>query len=330
MTRRDVFVLTALAHARQGVAANSTIPIVIDTDVGSDDLLAISFLLSRRDMQIEAITVVNGLAHVGPGAINLCRLLTLAKQSEIPVYIGLQRPRKGDRAFPADWRRASDQLPGVRLPSPRRKPEIRPAVEFLARRLGERSRPVRVLALGPLTNLAAAFEQTPTLPALEHLVIMGGALHVPGNLGDGGAFPTDNKNAEWNIFVDPLAASIVFSSRATITLIPLDATAKVPIDLAFLKEFQKRARTPLGKFAGEVLESDRPQIAGGYFQAWDPLAAVALVQPGVVRTKAMSIQVSQTPPQDGRTVEAKGRQANVSVALDADGAEFRRVFLSVF
>ncbi len=330
MTRRDVLVLTALAHARRGVAVGLPTPIVIDTDVGSDDLLAIAFLLSRRDVQIEAITVVNGLAHVGPGALNLCRLLVLAGQSDIPVYVGLERPRNGGRAFPTDWRRASDELPGVRLPSPGRKPEIQPAVEFLGRRLGERNRPVRVLALGPLTNLAAAFEQTPALPALEHLAIMGGALHVPGNLGDGGAFRTENKTAEWNIFVDPRAASIVFRSRARITLIPLDATAKVPIDLAFLKEFQNRAQTPLGKFASEVLESDRPHIEGGYFQAWDPLAAVALVQPGLVRTKAMGIAVLQTAPQDGRTVEAKGREANVAVALDADGAEFRRVFLSVF
>ena len=330
MTRRAALILSALVQARPAHSAKAATPVIIDTDVGSDDLLAIAFLLSRQDVQIEAITAVNGLAHVGPGAINLCRLLTLSGRSNIPVYVGQAEPRQGHRAFPSDWRRASDELQGVRLPYPRRMPETPPAVEFLARRLNERSRPVRVLALGPLTNLAAAFQQTPAWPGLEHLVIMGGALHVPGNLGDGGAFRTDNKTAEWNIFVDPLAASIVFGSRANMTLIPLDATAKVPIDLAFLQEFQKRVQTPLGKFASEVLESDRPHIEGGYFQAWDPLAAVALVQPGVVSTKWMSLAVLQGPPQDGRTVAGQGRDANVEVALDANAAEFKRVFLSVF
>ena len=109
MTRRDVLVLTALAHTKRGVSAGLSTPIVIDTDVGSDDLLAIAFLLSRRDVQIEAITVVNGLAHVVPGALNVCRLLTLAGQSHIPVYAGLEGPLRRDRAFPVDWRRASEQ-----------------------------------------------------------------------------------------------------------------------------------------------------------------------------------------------------------------------------
>ena len=82
---------------------------------------------------------------------------------------------------------------------------------------------------------------------------MGGAIQVPGNLGDGGVFQTNNKTAEWNIFVDPLAARIVFRSRIPILLVPLDATNKVPIDLAFLREFQAHAVSPLGRVAAQVL-----------------------------------------------------------------------------
>ena len=330
MTRRAALILTALSQVRPGQSAQPPVRVIIDTDAGSDDLLAIAFLLSWPDVQIEAITVVNGLAHVAAGEVNIRCLLSLAGTPHVRVYSGRAQSSEGNRAFPDDWRRTSDELPGVRLPALRGQRETQPAAEFLARRLGERARPFRLLALGPLTNLAAAFEQTPALVALEDLVIMGGALSVPGNLGDGGAFKTDNNTAEWNIFIDPLAALKVCRSRANITLIPLDATAKVPIDLPFLEEFHKRARAPLGKFAGEVLESDRPYITSGYFQAWDPLAAVALVRPGVVTTKLMSIDVLQTSPQDGRTVEGKGRRSNVKVALDADAAEFKRVFFSVF
>ena len=93
---------------------------------------------------------------------------------------------------------------------------------------------------GPLTNLAEALERQPSIAqSIQEIVIMGGgAIQVPGNLGDGGLFQTNNKTAEWNIFVDPFAARIVFHSHIPIVLVPLDATNKVPIDLAFLREFQ--------------------------------------------------------------------------------------------
>jgi len=314
MTRRGALMLASAV-----LSATPRTPVIIDTDVGSDDLLAIAFLLSRADIRIEAITVANGLAHVERGAANLVRLLTLAGKPDIPVYIGRSSPMRGHREFPAAWRRTSDELLGVHLPAAKRKPQSQSAAEFLAR-----TRPVRILALGPLTNLAEAGV------AGRKLVIMGGALRVPGNLGDGGFIKTNNTTAEWNIFVDPLAASIVFRSASQITLIPLDATAKVPIDMAFLQDFQKRARTPLGRFAAEVLESYRQSIEDGYFQAWDPLAAVALVEAGVVLTKMAAIEVLHTPPEDGRTVEAKGQKPNVAVAMDAKPAEFKRVFLAVF
>jgi inosine-uridine nucleoside N-ribohydrolase len=186
---------------------------------------------------------------------------------------------------------------------------------------------VRILALGPLTNLAEALKrETSITSAIEELVIMGGALQVPGNLGDGGVFKTNNTTAEWNIFIDPLAARIVFRSGIPIRLIPLDATNKVPVDSAFLAKFQAGARTPLARVVTQVLESDRAFIEGGFFYAWDPLAAVALLHPAVVKTTKLHIDVLQDAPEEGRTVQAPGRP-NVRVALDADGAAWRKLFL---
>ena len=239
---------------------------------------------------------------------------------------------RGDRAFPEEWRSTSDNLPGVRLPSPKRYPEPERAVDFLLRRLTRTaSHPVQMLALGPLTNLGEMLQHRPAAAStVRQLVIMGGALHVPGNLGDGGAFKTGNKAAEWNIYVDPLAASLVFRAGMRPTLIPLDATAKVPIDAAFVREFQRHVRSPLGRFVSNVLEIDRPHIEGGYFQAWDPLAAIALVNPKVVSTKQVTIEVLQSPPNEGQTVEAKGRAPNVTAALDADPTEFKRIFMDAF
>jgi inosine-uridine nucleoside N-ribohydrolase len=156
---------------------------------------------------------------------------------------------------------------------------------------------------------------------------MGGALHVPGNLGDGGVFKTNNTTAEWNIFVDPYAARIVFRSGIPIRLIPLDATNKVLVGAAFLARFQASARKPLARVVAQVLESDREFIQSGFFYAWDPLAAVALLYPAVVKTTNLHLDIRQDPPEQGRTIQTPGRP-NARVALDADGAAWRKLFIA--
>ena len=194
-------------------------------------------------------------------------------------------------------------------------------------RLRDQTHPLRILALGPLTNLAEALKRDPSaVGAIEELVIMGGALRVPGNLGDGGLFKTDNTTAEWNIFIDPLAARIVFRSGIPIRLIPLDATNKVPVDLDFLAKFQSGAHSPLARIVAQVLETDRAFIQAGFFYAWDPLAALALLHPAVVKTTNLHIDIQQDPPEEGRTVQTPGRP-NARVAVDADGAAWRKLFL---
>lgn len=305
-------------------------PIIIDTDAGSDDLMAIAFLLSQPGVRIEAVTVVNGLAHPEAGARNIARLLELAGRQEIPVFAGRNEPLRGKAEFPTVWRRTSDELPGVKLPALTHKLEERPAVDYLAERLQQTGRPVRVLALGPFTNLAAALQRSPSGAAtIEEIVMMGGALRVPGNLADGGAFKTINTTAEWNIFVDPLAARVVFRSGVRITMVGLDATNTVPITAEFLRRFGDQARSPLGRFVAEVLRTDRASIDGGYMYAWDPLAAVALLHPAVVKTAPVHVEIRQDPPEEGRTVEAPG-QPNARVAIEADRPEFMRLFLDAF
>ncbi len=305
-------------------------PIIIDTDAGSDDFLAIAFLLSHPSVHIDAITVANGLAHVDAGARNLARLVKLSGRSNLPVFAGRPTPLKGTAEFPREWRKISDELPGVVLPQTSGSPEPKRAADFLIEYLKDQNHRVQILALGPLTNLAEALQREPSVAhVIDRIVIMGGAIHVPGNLGDGGAFQTANKTAEWNIFVDPLAARIVFRSNIPIVLVPLDATNKVPVDLAFLREFQARAHSPLGRVAAQVLEADRESIEGGFFFAWDPLAAVALLHPAVVKSSRLHIDVLQDAPEDGRTAQTPG-SPNAQVALDADAGGFRKIFLQAF
>jgi len=314
-----IILLPYSAGARAG-----EISLIIDTDAAVDDLMAIAFLLARKDVRIEAITVTNGLAHVRPGGMNVRKLLELGGKKDVPVYLGRETPLRGQAEFPKEWRLGADELSGVQLPMTSGKPEAESAGQYLVKRLQDPRHPARILALGPLTNLGEVLQRAPqAAQAIDEMVIMGGAVGVPGNLSD---IQTDNKTAEWNFFIDPLAASLAFASGIKITLVPLDATNKVPIDLTFLREFQAKARTPLGRVVGQLLESSRPLIEENSYFAWDPLAAVVLVDPSVVTLRSAAIAVKQEPPEEGRTVEVAGHPPNARVAVDAKAAEFKRIF----
>jgi inosine-uridine nucleoside N-ribohydrolase len=310
------------------LSAADLAPVVIDTDCGGDDLMAIAFLLARRDVRIETVTIANGVAHVRPGAENVLRLLELGGRGDVPVYLGRETPLHGQVAFPEPWRKGADAPLGSH--AAQHTPQKQSAADYLAARLRERSRPVRILALGPLTNLGEALERAPNGLRDVEVTIMGGAVYAPGNLGDGGYFQTDNKTAEWNFYVDPMAAKAVFTSGAKIWLVPLDATNQVHIDPALLKAFRSKARTPLGEYVTAILKQHQNEIREGIYYAWDPLAAVAMIEPGVARETPLAVDVRETPPEEGRSAEVPGYPPNASVALSADGVAFGETFLRAF
>ena len=318
-----LFLIGAAARAQSG-------HIIIDTDAGSDDFMAVSLLLSQPSVKLDAITVVNGLAHVDAGARNMGRLLDLAGRKHVPVFAGRNEPLRGKAEFPAEWRKISDDLPGVSLPPASRPPEHKHAIDYLVERLRNGREPVQILALGPLTNIAEALERDHSLARnIGGIVIMGGAVHAPGNLQDGGVFHTNNSTAEWNIFIDPMAARIVFRSGVPIRLIALDATNKVKIGPEFLLEFAQKSHSALGAVVAGVLNADRESIYQGIFYAWDPLAAAALLRPSIVKTAPMHIEIKEDAPEEGRTVATAG-QPNAEVAVDADAAGFLALFLRSF
>jgi pyrimidine-specific ribonucleoside hydrolase len=319
-----------LPHPNEGAHRVDERALIIDTDAGGDDLMAIAFLLSKPELRIEAITVSNGLAHVPQGARNMLRLLKLTGREEIPVFLGRPTPLHGQAAFPEEWRRTTDSLPAVDLPQSSRASERRPAAAYLTERLSPAHPKACILALGPLTNLGEVLQKAPQCAsAIEEIVISGGAVDVPGNLGDGGYYKTANTAAEWNMFVDPVAADAVFRSGAKITLVPLDASTRVPIDLPFLQAFRDSARSPAARLVLQILESNRLYIEQGIYFAWDPLAASVLADPEVVTLQQMAIQVELNSAKVGRTIRQPG-VGNVSVALEPRVDRFRRTFLGAF
>lgn len=295
---------------------------IVDTDAGPDDVMALAWLLSRHDVVIEAITIAYGLAHAWEGAINMSRVVALAGR-DIPVYIGHD---EAHAAFPDELRTLSDTLPGVDLPSEFRAPEREPAPQFLARRLNDRAAGmIRVLALGALDNLAAAIGEGSSGAALEDVVIMGGAFDVAGNVKNAGSFVSPTNTAEWNFFVDPPSTRTVLGTNVPTLVIPLDATNDVPVTPQFIDHFQAAIATPLGQMTGRVLQLIRPFAARGIFFAWDPLAAVAMLYPEVIRTRVSAVSVLC----DGTTRRAEEGPLK-RIAFEADRELFTELYLSEF
>jgi inosine-uridine nucleoside N-ribohydrolase len=246
-------------------------PLLVDTDVAPDDLVAIAFLLSSPSADIKAITVSGtGEAHCGGGVDIVLRLLERLDAPMIDVACGRETPIAGDRAFPDAWRANADDGSGLALPSTSRQPFAGTAVQLIAE-TAEGVDGLSILTLGPMTNLADALSGDPHLAQrLESVYAMGGALYVPGNVRFGG--PPDNEVAEWNIYVDPTAAQAVIDAGLTVRLISLDGTDQVPITQEFAKRFQRDATGP-GALVLAELFAGHPFMTDGTYFLWDPLAA---------------------------------------------------------
>ena len=209
--------------------AEARTPVVIDTDMGLDDVMAILYLLQRADVNVKAITVSgDGLVPCGPGTQHALGLIAIADAKDIPVACGRDKPLQGDHTFPRGWRDGADHLMGITWPEDDAVSN-QSAGDLIKSAIKSSPKKVALLTLGPLTNVAEALQADPNLiDNVQMITIMGGAVDVPGNV-TGVPLSAPNRTAEFNIFVDPRAANIVFKSGAPITLVPLDATNHAPL-----------------------------------------------------------------------------------------------------
>ena len=285
--------------------------LIIDTDMSSDDLMAILYLLSRKECEVLAITVAGtGICHARQGAQNALRMLSLAgKETQgIPVAVGDEEPLDGFHSFPEPWRVAADDLYGVQLPSSPVQPDPLPAAELIIAQLTRAERPVTLLCLAPLTNVAQALAHEPAILAkIERLVIMAGAIDVKGCVIVPG-FTDDLKNevADWNSYVDPLAAQQVFRSGVPITLVPLDATNQVPLTREFVQLFTECAQSPAAKFLAGMYAHEMDLIVAGIYYAWDLVAATAIVDRDILRFQQRQLDVIVEYSPDGLAKNAQG------------------------
>jgi pyrimidine-specific ribonucleoside hydrolase len=293
-----------------------------------DDWMAILFLLQRPDVTVEAITVTGtGEAHCGPGTRNALDLAALAGNADIPVSCGREDPLVGDHVFPASWRDMVDSLAGLSLPSNPNPPSSQSAVQLLTSAIQDSPQRVILITLGPLTNVAEALQADPSLvDNLEMIYIMGGAVHVPGNLQVPGV-DTDNQVAEWNIYVDPHAAAVVLRSGAPVTLVPLDATNHAPLTMDFHRRLEADRTTSEVDFVYQVLSQMQDFINSGGYYFWDPLAAAVAVDGSFATCQPQAVKViEEEGPESGRTL-ATADGSIVEVCTEANGAAFEVVFI---
>lgn len=216
---------------------------------------------------------------------------------------------------------------GLELPLNPNLPSAKGAVDFIIEFLGNTEKPVRFVALGPMTNLGRVLMQSPGLASkIESVYIMGGAVNVSGNLQSGGI--NNNSYAEWNIFLDHHAADIVFKSGVNITLVPLDATNNAPITKEFLTRFSNDHNTPEADFVFDMISKLTDEMDDLYF--WDPLAAAISSDQNIANTNTHPITIiTGEGNENGRTKIDSVAGNIVNVCFDTDMNYFENLFLDV-
>lgn len=189
--------------------------IIIDTDPGIDDALAILLALASPEIQLEGLTVVHGNSSTGQGTINALAILELAGASHVPVAAGCSLPLVQPSLL-APETHGNSGLGYAQLPEPKNQPIAQKGSDFLIEKIMSNPGDITIVAIGPLTNLALAVREEPRIvEAVKEVFIMGGAIRHEGNT---------TPLAEFNTYVDPHAAHIVYHSGMPITLTPLDVT----------------------------------------------------------------------------------------------------------
>ncbi len=318
-----------------------TCRLLIDTDPGIDDALAILLALASPEAHIEAVTVVAGNVPVDLATANARRILAVAAPTPMPPVIrGAEAPLKRtlitaghvhgqdglgnlDRFVEPDGR--------LRYPEPPPVLETRSAAEAILETVERWGPELTVVALGPLTNLAAAAALAARrLARAGRVVVMGGAVAVSGNV---------TPAAEFNFFVDPEAAAQVLEAGLAVELIPLDVTRRVVLAQAVLTE--RLRRCPDDRIARFILDFTLHGFAfgasqeGGGIVLHDPLAMAVALDPSLVTFEPMSVEVECEGKltrglslADRRALPShRKRVPSCRVAMDVDADAVLRLFL---
>ncbi len=297
----------------------SPTPVIMDCDPGHDDAVALLLAAGSPAIDLRLVTVVAGNQTLERTVRNALSVLSVAGAHHVPVAAGMDRPLVRPRIVAGNIHGESG-LDGPEMPPPTITPSSKHAVELMIETLLAGNGEITLIPTGPLTNVATAMRLAPSiLPRIRRIVLMGGSI------GLGNTTPA----AEFNIYADPEAAHIVFSSGVPLTMVGLDVTYQtqaIP---------ERRARidalgTPIAALVGGWLDF----FGGRYREVYgmsgpplhDPCAVAQVIRPGIVETQPMAVEIDLTHgPSYGRTVCDRRRvthqpaNADVGIGIDVDG-----------
>ena len=272
--------------ARQQTARGS-FRVIIDTDPGVDDALALLLAMRSPELKIEAITAVAGNVPLELTLPNALRMVEIAGRTDIPVAAGAKSPLVR-RLVTATYAHGENGLGGAIFPEPKTKPVNEPAAEIIRQIVRKFPAEVTLLTIGPLTNIATALNSDSELAGLiRGLVMMGGSLSG-GNI---------TPAAEFNIYVDPEAARIVFQSGIPITMVGLDVTRKTSLTEDHLRELQA-GQNPVSQAAATIARNaiqhnrERGFLVGPNMH--DSLAIAGFIDPSLLTLKEFYVDVETT------------------------------------
>ncbi|SMX67841.1 purine nucleosidase [Brevibacterium sp. 239c] len=297
-----------------------TTPIYFDCDTGVDDAMALGLLLASAEVDLVGIGGVHGNVSAAQGVENTLRLLSLAGCEEIPVAVGENDPLCGDFGGGVPHIHGSNGLGGIALPAAAATPVEEDAADMLVRLSHEYAGDLKIVAVGPLTNLGTALQRDPSVAErIASVTLMGGAALAPGNI---------TAVAEANIANDAEAAQAVVSAPWSVTIVPLDAT--------MTNLFEESDRQQLLAAESEFVHC-LGQILDRYFDFYvgefgrrcsalhDPLAvaiAIGAVAPGKAPRVPVIIDTSDGPGRGQTICDLRGRRPD---QVDRDGANVRVV-----
>jgi inosine-uridine nucleoside N-ribohydrolase len=263
--------------------AQSPRRVIIDTDPGVDDAMAILLALNSPELKVEALTVVPGNVEAKQGLENALKLVSLANRCDVIVAGGAQHPLN-QKLITAQFWHGPNGLAGVELPAPKCKPDPRFAPDLIIEMVHKYPHELTLIPVGPLTNIALAVSKDPSIALLvKDIVIMGGSI-TGGNV---------NGAAEANIFNDPEAASIVFNAGWMVTMIGSDVGERTLMTRKYLNELQSM-HGPESDFIAKladfyVTRSEKSGYPGAAM--YDPLAVATVIDSTLVTLKDMHVDV---------------------------------------
>ncbi len=276
-------------------------PVVVDTDPGTDDAIAIAMALSSPELEVLGLTTVAGNVTVAEATRNALSILEALGRSDVGVWEGSAGPPGGVPQHAYHFHGQTGLT--VDLGAPRSRPRPGSAVEMIVESARSHPGALEVIAIGPLTNVADALEAEPGLPRLlRRIWIMGGAALCPGNV---------TPHAEFNFYSDPVAAGRVLGCGAPMTMVGLDVCDRVQVG-------PDRAGHPAAdSLAGRLLGEWLRIHPGERFSMCDPLAVVAALDPTLLGMRTGEVLVETEGERRGTSVVSFG-DGPVDVAVEVD------------